>query len=371
MTKNKDKINKTVLLLSAPIGSGHKLAAEALVQVLEQVPGLRVVHGNIFDFFPGFLGTAFLKSYLWILDCCPWLYELAYKWGNKQGGSLWLRSALNNVLAYLGKGYLEKVRPDAVIATHATPAGIIGCYKKQHPQLWLGAVVTDYTIHRWWLCEGVDTYFIGDELLRDKITMGCDVQATGIPVRQAFLNLDKAACRADYGWGAEQRVCLLMGGGEGLLPMDDIMNALQGAQLNNLHLVAVTGRNEKMAATLKQRFGDTAEIYGFREDVPKMMAAADMIITKAGGLTSAEVLAVGLDFIIFKPLPGQEEGNARFLAANCGAHVAHNLAELTEFVRQAVNSEKNTHLNEHAKPQAANDIKAYILTQLEKRLGHV
>lgn len=148
----------TVLLLSAPIGSGHRLAAEALEQAFADRPEVEVIHGNIFDFFPQFLGKAFLGTYLWILKCCPWLYKLAYSWGNKQGGSLWLRELLNRLLARLGGSYLRSVQPDAVIATHATPAGIIGYYKKQHPKLWLGAVVTDFTIHRWWVCDGVDTY---------------------------------------------------------------------------------------------------------------------------------------------------------------------------------------------------------------------
>ena len=139
----------TVLLLSAPIGSGHRLAAEALEQAFADRPEVEVIHGNIFDFFPQFLGKAFLGTYLWILKCCPWLYKLAYSWGNKQGGSLWLRELLNRLLAWLGGSYLRSVQPDAVIATHATPAGIIGYYKKQHPKLWLGAVVTDFTIHRW------------------------------------------------------------------------------------------------------------------------------------------------------------------------------------------------------------------------------
>ena len=177
----------TVLLLSAPIGSGHRLAAEALEQAFADRPEVEVIHGNIFDFFPQFLGKAFLGTYLWILKCCPWLYKLAYSWGNKQGGSLWLRELLNRLLARLGGSYLRSVQPDAVIATHATPAGIIGYYKKQHPKLWLGAVVTDFTIHRWWVCDGVDTYFIADELLRDKLNTDADIQATGIPVRQQFM----------------------------------------------------------------------------------------------------------------------------------------------------------------------------------------
>ena len=82
MSKNHKKF--TILLLSAPIGAGHRLAAEALLEHIQTNKEVEVIHGNIFDFFPSFLGQSFLKSYLWILSHCPWLYEIAYKWGNRE-----------------------------------------------------------------------------------------------------------------------------------------------------------------------------------------------------------------------------------------------------------------------------------------------
>ena len=358
---NKKQI--TVLLLSAPIGSGHKLAAQALEQEFARQSGVRVEHGNIFDFFPQWLGTAFLRAYLWVLASCPWLYELAYKWGDRQGGSLWLRGLLNNLLACLGRGYLNKINPDVVIATHATPAGIVACYKKLRPDLRLCAVVTDFTIHRWWLCKGVDTYFIADELLRDKITLPADVQALGIPVRRQFLKHDREPLRKKFGWRSDERVCLLLGGGEGLLPMEEIMEALRQEDAG-LRVVAVTGRNAKLADRLQRRFGATMEVYGFREDAPQLMAAADIIITKAGGLTSAEILASGLDFIIYKPLPGQEEGNARFLQRYCGVRVARNVQELAAMARSPQAAETLKLRRQHAHPEAAQRICRYILDEL-------
>ena len=335
----------TVLLLSAPIGSGHRLAAEALREALSEQADVEVVHGNVFDFFPHFLGSTFLRTYLWILGCCPWLYELAYKWGNQQSGSLWLRSLINRSLALLGSSYLQRVRPDAVIATHATPAGIMCYYKEKHPEIFLGAVVTDFTVHKWWLCNGVDAYFVADARLKEKITVPAQVQAFGIPLRQDFRRFDSFdydACRKQYGWTSEERVCLVMGGGEGLLPMEEILLALQKKSIAGLRLVAITGNNAKLEQKLRERFGlatgaaeqDVAgsatpiEIYGFRQDVPQLLAGADMIITKAGGLTCAEVLATGLELFIYKPLPGQERGNAAFLEQYYQAKVCDGLEQL-------------------------------------------
>ena len=335
----------TVLLLSAPIGSGHRLAAEALREALSEQADVEVVHGNVFDFFPHFLGSTFLRTYLWILGCCPWLYELAYKWGNQQSGSLWLRSLINRSLALLGSSYLQRVRPDAVIATHATPAGIMCYYKEKHPKIFLGAVVTDFTVHKWWLCNGVDAYFVADARLKEKITVPAQVQAFGIPLRQDFRRFDSFdydACRKQYGWTSEERVCLVMGGGEGLLPMEEILLAFQKKSIAGLRLVAITGNNAKLEQRLRERFAVAAgareqnvagsatpiEIYGFRQDVPQLLAGADMIITKAGGLTCAEVLATGLELFIYKPLPGQERGNAAFLEQYYQAKVCDGLEQL-------------------------------------------
>lgn len=355
----------TVLLLSAPIGSGHKLAAEALEQVFSQQPDINVIHGNVFDFFPKFIGNTFLSCYLKILELCPWLYELAYKWGNRENGSLWLRTILNRVLARLAKSYLEEVKPDAVVATHATPAGIISIYKEQHPDLWLGAVVTDFTVHRWWLVDGVNTYFIGSELLRKKIKCDAEILAYGIPVRQQYLHLDKSKCRDAFGWDDEQQVCLLMGGGEGLLPMEEIVEQLQ-LKMPQLRLLAITGRNEKLAQRLVERYGSSLEVYGFREDVPQLMAAADMIITKAGGLTAAEVMVSDLQFLIYKPLPGQEAGNAAFLHRHCHAYVAHNLEQLVDGV---INMSRDSSVPHqfYGRPNAAEDICAYVMKKLPSK----
>lgn len=365
----------TILLLSAPIGSGHRLAAQALQQVLAERGDVRVVHGNVFSFFPGFIGTAILRSYLLILAWCPWMYKAAYAWGNKKGGSLWLRGLVNGTLAFLGRSYLNDVDPDAVIVTHATPAGIMGIYKRSHPKMLLGAVITDFTIHRWWLNDGVDYYFIADKLLQHRLPTAAQVLPFGIPVRQEFarlVNAGQADLRQKLNWQQDKKICLLMGGGEGLLPMSEIIASLNKLHLENLEIAAVTGNNNKLLKNLQRQFKGSANVklYGYTEDVPAMMGAADMIVSKAGGLTAAEVLTAGLNFIIYRPLPGQEEGNAHFLTRHCGAAIAHSsdeVAELVEkFAADKTPSDKRDKQRLYGKPTAANDICDFVLKKLNK-----
>lgn len=362
---NKAEKNITILLLSAPIGSGHRLAAEALKQAFAQ-KNVTVIHGNVFDFFPEILGSTFLKCYLLILKMCPCLYKLAYQWGNRQSGSLLMRNFINGILARLGSSYIEKIKPDAVIATHATPLGIMSIYKNRHQDLYLCGVITDYTVHKWWLCNGIDTYFVADELLKGKITVDADVQAFGIPVREVFQHLDAGSLRKDFGWSSSDTVCLLAGGGEGLLPMDEIIAAVNAAKIAEIKFVAAVGHNRSMKERLIG-FANT-EIYDFTDKLPQLMAAADIIISKAGGLSSAEILTLRKKFIIYKPLPGQEEGNAAFLKTNYGAVVADNIDDVKNALVQYI-SEKNTVKKDALtidleKATAAEKISNYVLNKV-------
>ncbi len=357
-----------VLLLSAPIGSGHRLAAEALQSAFAKYNNVEIVHGNVFDFFPAILGKTFLKVYLWILGACPWLYEMMYKWGNKGEGSLWLRSLINGALAYLGSSFIKRVAPDVVIATHATPAGIMSIYKRRNKSgLYLCGVITDFTVHRWWLCEGVDTYFIADELLKEKFPKTQELVVTGIPLREGFGKLAKELCRKEFGWKENEKVCLLMGGGEGLLPMEEIITALQNHKPENLRLVALTGKNDSLAKSLMKKFAEV-EVLGFTDKVPQLMCGADIIISKAGGVSSAEILASNLDFIIYKPLPGQEENNAKFLAANYGATIANNVANIKEEIASLCKKVSKDNINKKkifGRPDASHEVCEFVLARLK------
>ncbi len=361
MQQDKRKIK--ILLLSAPIGSGHVLAAEALREAFSSYEDVEIVHGNVFNFFPAIIGKVFLKTYLKILQSCPFVYEFAYKWGNSKDSSLSLRNFLNNLLSRLGEKYIRSVSPDAVLATHATPVGIISAYKKRNNiKLFLGAVVTDFTVHKWWLNENTSTYFLANELLRDKITVPVHAECFGIPIRNCFKSLDKNTAREKYGICKKDKVCLLLGGGEGLLPMESIVKRL--AEKNKkLRIIAVTGHNKKLAQNLNAMKSADIMVLGFTDDLPMLLSAADVVVTKAGGLSAAEILAVGCSYIIFNPLPGQEENNARFLQKHCGAMIAKDTADIDDYVSQIINKQDKEDKIKHcfAKPHAAEDICRYVL----------
>ncbi len=363
MTNKKYKI----LIMSAPIGSGHALAAEALKDEFKKSYNCDVILGSAFDFFPKFIGKIVLKSYFSVLKYVPGLYEIAYKWGNNPSGSLWLRNIINNILAFLADSYLRKVKPDVVIATHATPAGIISAYKKKHKdaKIILTSVVTDFTIHKWWICEGTDAYFLAADNLKPEIQkkQGQKLFFYGIPVRSAFRQeYSRHELRKKFGWQDDTAICLLMGGGEGLLPMKEILGGVSGKIPVKMSFVAITGRNKELANDLENLYPDV-EVYGFTEAIPEFMHAADIIISKAGGLTAAETLTTSLNYIIYKPLPGQEEANAEYLKSS-GAAV---IAKTPNDVLLAISNYSIDKLKQRQKlgrPEAAPDIAKAVINML-------
>ena len=379
-----------ILIMSAPIGSGHRMAAVALEEALLRLENVEVVQGNVFDFFPSVIGKAFLKFYGTVLKFCPFLYELSYRWSNQGGGSLWMRNLLNGILLCLGKAFIEEVKPDVVFSTHATPTGILSLYKQKYdPGLWLGVVITDFTVHRWLVCPGVDAYFVADEKLFGQINDAaehCDVKAdvsgscsgdnngkpqaenekqpeaapalfaSGIPVRSGFALQNtvagsRTAVRKKYGWPEDAFVCLLAGGGGGMLPMEEIVRSLLARQSEPVHIVAVTGHNDTLRKKLEalchtftnhsvaagaedETMQSRLQVLGFTDCMPQLMQAADVVVTKAGGISLAECLACGANLLIYRPLPGQEQGNTAFLQNEYGVAAVTDLRQLTEYLEQ-------------------------------------
>ena len=360
-----------ILILSAPIGSGHRMAASALEEALLRLENVEVVQGNVFDFFPSAIGKAFLKFYETVLAVCPWLYALSYRWSNQGGGSLWMRNQLNGILLHLGKTFIEEVKPDAVFSTHATPTGILSLYKQKYDSsLWLGVVVTDFTVHRWLVCPGVDAYFLADEKLFGQIDSAAGRSETqpalygwGIPVRGRFTEKQEPATirrevRDRFGWSAGAFVCLLAGGGGGMLPMEEIVKSLQNEKFKDIYVVAVTGHNDglcKKLEALQKGFSKTESdestsrlaVLGFTDEMPQLMQAADVVITKAGGVSLAECLECGANILIYHPLPGQEQGNTVFLQQEYGAAAVTDLRQLDDYLER----EKKVSLSERLQRQ--------------------
>jgi processive 1,2-diacylglycerol beta-glucosyltransferase len=228
-------------------------------------------------------------------------------------------------------------RPQAVVCTHAFPSGAMAEYKRSFadapPVI---AIVTDFAVHGFWVHQNIDRYVVANENLRDALTARGvareRISVTGIPVRPQFApgSESRAALRERLDLPADRNVALLMGGGLGIAPLERMLSALRSVQAP-LAAVVVAGRNSHIERRLMRAAeGVTYPVRALRfvENVYDYMHAADVLVTKPGGLSTAEALVAQVPMVLCKPLPGQEERNARVLVEAGAALRTRRIQEL-------------------------------------------
>jgi processive 1,2-diacylglycerol beta-glucosyltransferase len=142
------------------------------------------------------------------------------------------------------------------------------------------------------------------------------VHVTGIPIMPAFAQpLDRGACARELGLDPAGRTLLLMGGGAGVGKLTQVAENLLALDAD-FQLIVLAGKNAAALAelhALAQRHSGRLFPQGYTNQIERLMACADLAITKPGGLTSSECLAMSLPMIVHSPIPGQEERNADYL----------------------------------------------------------
>lgn len=236
---------------------------------------------------------------------------------------------------------LLRMRPDVVVCTHAFPCGAMAEYKNRFADAPpVVAIVTDFAVHGFWIHEKIDRYVVANEAMRNAIAARGipreSVSVSGIPVRREFMPSaeTQSVARERLDLPQDRKIVLLMGGGLGTAPIERMLYALRPASAR-LAAIVLAGRN----AGVERRLCDAAEsldfpvrALGFVDNVYDYMRAADVLITKPGGLTTAEALVARVPMILCRPLPGQEERNARILADAGAALRSRRIEELPALV---------------------------------------
>ncbi|OPY62680.1 MAG: Processive diacylglycerol beta-glucosyltransferase [Pelotomaculum sp. PtaU1.Bin065] len=364
---------KKILVLSVTVGNGHMRSAEAIKKAANNLyPETEVSILDTFRYASPFLEKVVLGTYMEILKMSPVVYGYLYRQAEKGQplsgrGKLEFNRILNLLVAPKLVKYIKDFQPEVIVCTHPFPVGIMSHMKKKGmftgPVL---AAITDFTIHSFWIFPGVDYYLIGDEQLQPECAaFGIkpeNVRATGIPIDPAFeRKYNKKELREKLGLNPELPSILVAGGGLGMGNLESAMKTL-GESFDDCQLMVVAGTNDLLKERLVKLAPDMScavKIYGYVNNIHELMAAADLLIGKPGGLSCAEAMAMGLPVFIIDPLPGQEERNAQFLAgAGAGLRVdERNLAgQVKSYLQDAGRLEIMTRSAiTLGKPRAASD----------------
>lgn len=248
--------------------------------------------------------------------------------------------------------HVKHFKPDVVLCTHYLPVELLGHPQKGKgggtpalPRPYVVSIITDFEAHALWMDSCVDLYCVATEDTKARlVARGASAEniiATGIPIAAKFsAKPDAKAVRKAYGLRDDQRVLLVLSGGFGMGPVAEILAELDKVP-KEFQTVVVTGRNEELRRELAgQDRKHPTHVLGFASNMHELMAVADLVVTKPGGLTSSESLAMGRPLFILNPIPGQEAANSDFLLERGAAAKANRVEDLPYRIGQLLGSKK-------------------------------
>lgn len=328
-----------LLILTASYGSGHNAAARALHAASRQIGAVTRVVDHFRDLVDPRFDCWTRAIYDFVVQRARLAWGLAYWLGDQMASSSRFAFGMG-VLGMRGlEALLRQERPDFVISTHPTPAGALSMLRQRgRTSVPHALVFTDFAVHSQWIHRVVDQYCvpaptIGEELAARGVASD-HIFATGIPLRPEFNDtLDRAAARHALNLVPHVPFVLVMAGAlgsagriyEATRVIRDLPFAVQCAVL--------TGHDRRFAAKLRALVAPTAgrmRVLPYSESVRSLMAAADVLITKAGGVSIAEALAAQVPTICFGSQPGQESKNEAFVVEAGAALRARSAANLRE-----------------------------------------
>jgi processive 1,2-diacylglycerol beta-glucosyltransferase len=306
------------IIFSASVGAGHNQVSKALQEeILRRYPAARVAIVDTISYISPMLNRVVLEGYLGMVRYTPKAYGKLYQTTETDSGPD-LVALPNRLLARALTRAIRDYSPQTAICTHAFSSGLIGTLKRRKRiACQVTTVITDFTVHSYWVHPGNDLYCIAHEnldfLMHDLGVPADKVASTGIPILRRFRQpIDQNEVRQKHDL-AKLPTILVMGGSLGLGHIQEIVKQLDD-ESDGVQILVVTGRNEILRNELdRHQWRNRCRIYGFVDYIHELMAVSDLVLTKPGGVTSAEALSQAKPIVVISPIPGQEDRNSDFL----------------------------------------------------------
>jgi processive 1,2-diacylglycerol beta-glucosyltransferase len=377
-----------ILILSASVGAGHLRAAEAIELALRRMaPELYIRNVDVLTLSTLPFRRCYGQMYLDFIDLAPQVLGYFYSLmdrplppGPHRIAKLRCKLEKMSMRPFV---HLLRAEPwDLVINTHFLPAEIIA-WLRTHGQFHTPqvTVTTDFETHRLWVHQPCEHFFTAtDEAACYLQSFGVprsDATATGIPIHPVFSEpRDRETCLARLGLQGDRPIILVLAGGYGVGPLEEIYRGLLDVEVP-AEFVVVAGRNtqaRKHLQNLPAPARHRHKILGFTKQIDELMAVASLVVSKPGGLSTAETLARGVPLVLVHPVPGQEERNADYLLENGAAIKVNYTVTLALKVEKLLRdparmAQLRTNARRISRPRAAFSIAKWCLAMLGYRQG--
>ena len=316
-------MSKKIIILYASFGGGHFKASEAIKNyILENYPENEVEMLDALKYTKNAFDKIMINSYVNMARYSPELWGDIYKLGAKQYSVANFSNAVQKLLSFKLIKYFKEQKPDIIISTHPFVTEMCAVLKKSEKiSSKLNVVITDYASHRFWELkpECIDNYFVANEEMKYvMISHGIDenkIHITGIPIStNFFIDYNKENIYKDFNLDSNKKTVLIFGGGEyGISNIKDFYKGLLNID-EDVQIVTIAGKrtkSQKIFKKLAESSNKNVIVLGYTDKIPELMHIADFIISKPGGLTTTEIINMGIPFVIINPVPGQEIENAK------------------------------------------------------------
>lgn len=366
---------KNILLMYISEHSGHHQAAIAIERALrEKYAGVNTRKVNTFRYTNPILERFINSAYMNLIKRRPEIWGRIYDNPDVARKTASLRRRLTALNLRKFKRLIAAFAPDVVACTQAFPCCMMAAYKRAfRAPIRLVGVLTDYAPHSYWIDDEVDIYAVpSDEVGHSLLKKGVPahkIKPTGTPIDPRFaVPHDKEKIKRRLGLNEGERTVLVMGGTQGIGPNAGMVRGLAASRYP-FQMIFVAGVNKRLYGAVNriaEKAGRRILSYAFVDNIHELMDAADLIVTKAGGLTTAEALAKHLPMVIVNPLPGQERHNTEFLLKEGLAVNVRSEGDLPMLVEGLLANgsrlaEMRGRIKGFAKPHAASDIAELLL----------
>lgn len=310
------------IILTATAGEGHNSVARSLDNELKS-RGFESAIIDICQINSNWLKDVANGFYNMSINYFPTLYGAAYDSADKkvqETNSAQPRKLAQKTLTGEIKKFIDDFKPDAIIATHVFAANILSDLVLDgfYTGLTVG-IITDFTVHPFWEdSEGIDYLVLPHkdldiQMQRKEIPLEKALHF-GIPIHKKFFeHLDKKEMRKKLGLDEDKETVLLMSGSMSHVRVDKALKRIDKLP-NDFQVVVFLGKRKTLLKKIeKMKLRHKIKIVGFVSNIEEYYSAADIIITKPGGLTTSECIAKGLPMIVVDPIQGQEARNVEFL----------------------------------------------------------
>lgn len=340
---------KKVLILTTNYGDGHIKVAKSIEKaLLKKDSEVQVKIINLFHEAHPFINECVRYLYLECYSKMPKIYDLLY-YSTKD---IKRNFYINNLIGLFGKRtlkkYLRDMQPDIVLNTFPVLAMPI-LFKKGKTNIPCCTVITDYGLHSQWIDPGVSRYFIGHNILMEQlINQGVSsdiIDVTGIPITIDCDGITKEEFVKKYDLkSSDLPIVTLLAGANGVIHFLDKMVEKLYEMKPKSQIIIACGKNkvlkERIDRIVQGKYDDRIKVFGFVDNLHEIMRGSDIVISKAGGITTTEALNMNVPIIIFGSPAGQEKENTKFLLESGCAYYAKKPEQLFKTLKMIFENKK-------------------------------